>query len=408
MRKVFLPILSVIALSFASVSCSDDDPVNPEPIEGEEIVKTGIITANETWTANNIYILDGRVVVDEGVTLTIEPGTIVKAEDGQGSNASTLIVDRGGKLMANGTADSPIIFTSVNDEIVAGETESTLEVSDAGQWGGVIVLGRAPISVAAADGVGYIEGIPAGLSYGEYGGTDAADNSGSLKYLSIRFSGIALQQDAEIQGLTLGGVGSGTVIENIEIFGNLDDGIEWFGGTVNVNNVLIYGQQDDGLDLDQAYSGTIDNAFIIQTASSGSAFEIDGPEGNLTGSFTIRNVTVNMGNFADKFIADFRDRAMGRLENIYVYNVNATGSTINLNDESSVLNFNSNELSFADWEVVLPADKALASMLTSRGTTAPIAGNFTSNVSGVTAGSETVGADLAAFDWTFTKAKGAY
>lgn len=408
MRKVFLPILSVIALSFATVSCSDDDPVNPEPIPGEEVVKTGIITANETWTANNIYILDGRVVVDEGVTLTIEPGTIIKAEDGQGSNASTLIVDRGGKLIANGTADQPIIFTSVNDEIAVGEKESTLEVTDAGQWGGVIVLGRAPISVAAAEGIGYIEGIPAGLSYGEYGGTDAADNSGSLKYLSIRFSGIALEQDAEIQGLTLGGVGNGTVVENIEIFSNKDDGIEWFGGTVNVKNVVIYGQEDDGLDLDQAYSGTIDNALVIQTANSGSAFEIDGPEGNATGKFTIKNVTVNMNNQAGKFVADFRDRAMGTLENIYVYNVNASGSTVNLNDASSVANFNSDDLKFTKWEIVVPTGKTLETMLTSKGTTVPTAAKFTGNATSVQAGSQTVGADLSVFDWTFTKTKGAF
>src|SRR5690606_27108852 len=186
MKKVFLPFLSVVALSFTTVSCSDDDPITPDPTpEGEEIVKEGTLTENETWTAENIYILDGRVVVDEGVTLTIEPGTIIKAEDGQGANATALIVDQGGKIMAEGTAENPIIFTSVNDEIAAGETESSLEVGDAGQWGGVIILGKAPISVANADGIGVIEGIPANLPYGQYGGNDATDNSGSLKYVSI-------------------------------------------------------------------------------------------------------------------------------------------------------------------------------------------------------------------------------
>lgn len=405
MKKILFSALTIALLGGFS-SCSDnDDPTGPETPQGEEIVKQGIIEANETWTADNIYVLDGRVVVNEGVTLTIEAGTIIKAEDGQGSNASTLIVDRGGKLIANGTADKPIIFTSVNDDIQVGEKESTLEVEDAGQWGGVIILGNAPISVAAAEGIDYIEGIPGGLSYGEYGGNNPADNSGSLKYVSIRFSGVALEQDAEIQGLTLGGVGSGTTIENIEIYSNKDDGIEWFGGTVNVKNVLIYGQEDDGLDIDQAYSGTIENALVIQTANSGSAFEIDGPEGNAEGSFTIKNVTVNMGNFQGKLIADFRDRAMGHLENIYVYNVNATGSTVNLNDEASVLNFNASKLTFANWEIVLPTGKTIANLLTSKGTTLPTSASFIENVTSVNANAQTVGADVSVFNWTFAKAK---
>ena len=407
MKKILFSALT-IALLGGVTSCSDDNPVDPEVPQGEEIVKTGILQANETWTANNIYVLDGRVVVNDGVTLTIEPGTIIKAEDGQGSNASTLIVDRGGKLIANGTAEKPIIFTSVNDDIKVGQKESTLNIEDAGQWGGVIVLGNAPISVAAADGIDYIEGLPGGLSYGEYGGNNPTDNSGSLKYVSIRFSGVALEQDAEIQGLTLGGVGSGTTIENIEIFSNKDDGIEWFGGTVNVKNVVIYGQEDDGLDIDQAYSGTIDNALVIQTANSGSAFEIDGPEGNATGSFTIKNVTVNMGNFEGKFVADFRDGAMGRLENIYVYNVNATGSTVNINDELSVGNFNGDKLTLGKWEIVVPTGKTLEYLLTFKGETTPMLAKFTSNATSVTAGQQTVGANTSVFDWTFAKTKSAF
>ncbi|NGM64992.1 hypothetical protein [Sphingobacterium sp. SGR-19] len=407
MKKVFLPFLSVVALSFATVSCSDDDPITPDPTpEGEEIVKEGEISENETWTAENIYVLDGRVVVNEGVTLTIEAGTIIKAEDGQGANATALIVDQGGKIMAEGTAENPIIFTSVNDEIAAGETESSLEVGDAGQWGGVIILGKAPISVANADGIGVIEGIPANLPYGQYGGNDAADNSGSLKYVSIRFSGTVLSTNSEIQGLTLGGVGSGTTVENIEIFSNKDDGIEWFGGTVNAKNILIYGQEDDGLDIDQAYAGTVENALVIMTENSGSAFEIDGPEGDMKDAFTFKNITVDMGNFEGKLIADFREGALGTLENIFVHNVNESGSTVNLNDERSVLEFNDDNLTFASWEIVTPGNKTIADLFTSKGTTAPVANKFTENATAVEEG--TVGADVSVFDWTFTKSKGVF
>lgn len=407
MRKKFLPIFGALVVSLATVGCSSDDPISPgpgpTPEPGKDIVKTGILKSNETWTSNNIYVLDGRVVVDEGVTLTIEPGTIIKAKDGQESNASALIVDQGAKLVANGTAEKPIIFTSVNDNIKAGEKNSTLKASDAGQWGGVIVLGKAPISVAASSGKGYIEGIPAGLSYGEYGGTNTADNSGSLKYISIRFSGVAVAPNSEIQGLTLGGVGNGTTIENVEIFSNKDDGIEFFGGTVNVKNVVIYGQEDDGLDVDQAYSGTIDNALIIQTEKSDSALEIDGPEGNATGSFTFKNITINMNNIAGKKIADFRDGATGKLENIFVNNINTTGNVVNVNDEKTIVTLNGSKLNFVKWEFVLPAGKTVANLFTSKGTTAPDITKFTSNSIGVENGKQTVGANTSVFAWTFTK-----
>ena len=408
MKKTLFSLLALATLTYTT-SCSNDDPVGPgiDPNEpGETLVKTGILEADETWTANNIYVLDGRVVVNEGVTLTIEPGTIIKAEDGQLSNASTLIVDQGAKLIANGTAEQPIIFTSINDEIATGEVESSLDpIADAGQWGGVIVLGKAPISVANSQGIDYIEGIPSDLPYGEYGGTDASDNSGSLKYISIRFSGVALEQDAEIQGLTLGGVGNGTTIENIEIYSNQDDGIEWFGGTVKVKNVIVYGQQDDGLDIDQAYSGTIENALVIQTINSGSAFEIDGPEGNEAGAFTMKNITVDMGGQSEQLIADFRDGAAGHLENIYITNISADQSSVNINDNPSANNFLDNTLSFANWTIDLPEGKTISDLFTlGEQVTVPVDNSgFIDQV-----GEEGTGADLSAFDWTLTKLKGLY
>src|SRR5690606_10225892 len=129
---------------------------------------------------------DGKVVVGEGVTLTIEPGTIIKGAEGQETLASALVVDQGGKLMAEGTAEKPIIFTSVLDDIEQGQTQgSNLTTTSTGLWGGVIVLGKAPISVNGDLATAQIEGIPADASYGQYGGTDVADNSGVLKYISI-------------------------------------------------------------------------------------------------------------------------------------------------------------------------------------------------------------------------------
>ncbi|MDP5139240.1 MAG: hypothetical protein NWP83_02075, partial [Spirosomaceae bacterium] len=155
-----------------------------------------------------------------------------------------------------------------------------------GRWGGLIILGKAPISVEVG-AEAQIEGIPADESYGRYGGTEAADNSGVLEYVSIRHGGITIGANNEINGLTLGGVGSGTVINNVEVANTADDGIEFFGGTVNVTNALVWSQGDDGYDVDQAYAGTVTNFIYIAGNNSDHGLEIDGPEGstNANGRF---------------------------------------------------------------------------------------------------------------------------
>src|SRR5690606_7983027 len=263
---------------------------------------------------------------------------------------------------------------------------------------------NAPISATSAEAA--IEGIPADEGY-RYGGDNATDNSGSLKYVSIRFSGIALEADSEIQGLTLGGVGSGTTIENIEIFSNKDDGIEFFGGTVNAKNIVIYGQQDDGLDVDQAYKGTVDNAIVmLADGAEGSGLEIDGPEGNATGSFTFKNITIDMANKEGLLIAEFKAGATGTVENVLVKNAHANGSVVTISDDKSGNNANSGSIVFKNWVVGLPAGKSIADMFT-------IGANVTVNVNtsvfldNATAGT-TGGADLSVFNWTLSKAKGVF
>ena len=185
------------------------------------------IDANTTWEQGKIYILEGRITVLPGVTLTIQPGTIIKGREGSESNATALMVARGGKLMAVGTAEAPIIFTSVSDNIIPGEIKSpNLDPTLNGLWGGLLILGKAPISAESTSM--QIEGIPTSDLNGLYGGTEPEDNSGVIKYVSIRHGGANIGEGNEINGLTLGGVGSGTVIENIEIVANQDDGVEWF------------------------------------------------------------------------------------------------------------------------------------------------------------------------------------
>ena len=251
-----------------------------EPVENKDKVVTGIITGDTYWYADTAYEMAGKVVVEEGATLFIEAGTTIQARDGQGSVSTALIIAQGGKIEAIGTPQAPIVFTSIYDQ-------GQLDESDQGLWGGIVVLGKAPISADATPSL--IEGIPANVGYGEYGGEDTSDNSGTLKFVSIRHAGTLLGDGNELNGLTLGGVGNGTVIDQIEVVGNLDDGIEFFGGCVDASNLLVWAQGDDAFDIDQAYGGTISNFVNVEGADSDHALEIDGPEGTYSDTFIMEN-----------------------------------------------------------------------------------------------------------------------
>jgi hypothetical protein len=301
----------------ATQSATVNKTSQPEP---EIVVVSGLIEANATWTSDKIYELANRVIVTNGAILTIEAGTLIKGRTGEGSLASALIISRGSKIIAEGTAEDPIIFTSVEDEITVGESVSpNLTELDNAKWGGLLILGAAPISAKNGDTQSNIEGIPADEAYGVYGGDVADDNSGVLKYVSIRHGGSLIGAGNEINGLTLGGVGSGTVIQNIEIFATLDDGIELFGGTVNIDNLLVYWQGDDGVDIDQNYAGSITNFVVYQGDGVGTdeGLELDGPEGttNMDGKFNLINGTIVSDGVAGS-AADIKADAQGTIENV--------------------------------------------------------------------------------------------
>jgi len=216
------------------------------------------IAAGQTiyWTADKTYHLNGRVFVDDGAVLHIEAGTIIKGMPGSGENASALIVARGGKIYAEGTADRPIIFTAESDD-VTNPVDVTYDTK--GLWGGVIVLGKAPINRPA--GEHNLEGIPTTAPRGMYGGNDADDNSGVIRYVSIRHGGAEIGEGNEINGLTLGGVGAGTTIDFVEVYANKDDGFEWFGGTVNSKHLIAAFCGDDSFDMDEGLN--IKNQFVF-------------------------------------------------------------------------------------------------------------------------------------------------
>lgn len=357
------------------------------------------ITSNTTWQSGKIYILKNRISVVSGVTLTIEAGVIVKGEAGTGANATALIIARGGKLMAEGTSTSPIIFTSIADEIMPGQIESpNLDPTLNGLWGGLIVLGNAPISASAASV--QIEGIPPSDQNGLYGGNDDQDSSGEIRYVSIRHGGANIGEGNEINGLTLGGVGSKTVIENVEIIANQDDGIEYFGGTVNVKNLIVWNAGDDGVDTDQAWAGTLDNFIVLAGASTDHALEIDGPEGTLMAGNTVKNGTIK--GMVETQLGDFRDGARGTFSNIYFFGFsdpaeNGRGD-LSLSGDKTLASFAEGNLVFQNLQVTLPDGVELSTVFK----------NGTSSFANAVAeGENTVGADATVFQgWTWSSAAG--
>ena len=287
------------------------------------------ITENTTWTSGNTYIISGRIFVHNGATLTIEPGTVIKGDIGEGVNASLLTITQGSKIIAEGTPQLPIVFTSVVDDIspediAAGNFQSpNLTPEDHALWGGVLILGEAPISATYPPGndatevsVESLDIMNTGLDL--YGGNDPNDNSGSLSYVSLRHGGVNIGLGNEINGLSLGGVGNGTTIDHIEVIGFLDDGVEVFGGTVNIQNLVVWNVEDDAFDVDQAWGGTLDN-FVLYTPGR-SAFELDGPEASLMAKHTIQNGTVVMNDgvrSAQSFLVDLDDNTECDLKNIH-------------------------------------------------------------------------------------------
>ncbi len=258
-----------LLFAFAKVNYADVSKGTPfVPGDANVVVIKDSVSSNTTWTNNNVYILSGYVYVTSGNTLTIDPGTVIV---GDKNTKGTLIVERGAKIMAVGTKAAPIVFTSNEPQ---GDR-------NAGDWGGLIICGRASTNFTA--GEAQVEGGP--RSY--YGGTNDADNSGQLSYVRIEFGGIPLQPGAETNSLTLCGVGNGTKIDHIQVTYGGDDGIEWFGGTVNAKYLVSFGMLDDDFDTDAQYRGKNQFCVVVREqgyadASGSKAFESDS---YLTGSY---------------------------------------------------------------------------------------------------------------------------
>lgn len=312
--------LLIIVAAFVLASCLENDPKisdkdgiitdqNDPDLDVSDL--QGIITGRITLSATKSWLLSGPLVVSSGGKLTIEPGTTIKAAAG-GTNVY-IAVERNGEIQAVGTSSAPITITS------------NAAVPEAGDWGGLLIMGNATITggvTAVTEVVDFI--------YGNNPAVDT-DDSGDISYLMLKYTGARINGEKEFNGLTLYGVGSGTTINNIAIINGDDDGIEWFGGTVNVTNLLVVNATDDMFDYTQGWKGTLTNAFGIREEGylkvSADPRGIEG-DGNLDGltpgltpqsSPTFANITiVNNGAISMSDVVKVRRNSAGMFTNIRV------------------------------------------------------------------------------------------
>jgi hypothetical protein len=342
--KGAFPVTDGTSATDWTYSWSNFDPENTVYPATATVISSDI-TSNTTISGT--VLLQNKVYVTNNANLTILPGTIIR---GDYSTQGTLIITRGSKIFAEGTVNSPIVFTS--NEPIGNRTE--------GDWGGLVILGRGVNNQPG--GMANIEGIPA-TSLTQYGGTDDMDNSGVLKYVRIEFAGIPLEPNKEINGLTMGSVGSGTSVDFVQVSFSGDDSFEWFGGTVNCKHLISYRGIDDDFDTDFGFRGKVQFALSIRDNTKSDApgdsngFESDN---DATGSVSLpktapvfSNVTLvgPMSNGSvslptgEKFEKAFRIR---RNSSISIYNSIATGWEKGLSIEGTATeaNFNNGEATF--------------------------------------------------------------
>lgn len=329
MKKVLFGFLMLAAMTPLVLTSCDDDAEEKEVPKEEEKELVGTITEARTLDATVEYLLTGPVIVQDGGTLNIPAGTVIKAEKGFDKY---ILVLRGGKINVNGTAVAPVTITADTDD------------AKQGHWGGLIINGKAPLS-------GGTEGTTEINADHKYGGTNVSDNSGTITYLKLEYTGARSDADVEHNGLTLNGVGNGTKIENVYIPYGADDAIEFFGGSVNVKNFLAVDPDDDMFDFTQGYSGTLENAYgiwqtgYVSTESDPRGIEADG---NLDGNnptqtgqsnFTVKNMTIDLrlapstaeGNYMHDVIK-VRRGAKATIENALVIGQGQAKDLIDMND----------------------------------------------------------------------------
>ncbi|WP_233520555.1 hypothetical protein [Flocculibacter collagenilyticus] len=297
-------------------------------------VISGRITQDTVLKSGAMYALSGPVFVGndkaDSATLTIEPGVVVFGRSGN----DYLVVSRDSKINAVGSKDKPIIMTSLQD-VVGDETS-------AGQWGGMVLLGNAPSNKCPSDGSDcalQVEGVEEGAVFG---GTNWEDNSGALKYVVVKYAGYEIAPDNELNGITFGGVGSATSVDYIQVHANADDGVEFFGGAVNVKHLVLTGNQDDSIDWDNGYRGKMQHVFVQHDQNAGDAnraIEADNdgsnPDKEPMSNPTISNITIMGNNFDGKDDSEgvyLREGTAAKIYNMVITGPNEMGECLEVED----------------------------------------------------------------------------
>jgi len=327
------------ASSFLSsqVSTALGETVEVRSISGRLVASDADASGNITLSNDTVWALEGAVFVGndnaDSVNLVIEPGTIIFGRSG----SDYLVVSRGSDIEAVGTADEPIIMTSFND-VIGDEVK-------AGQWGGVIILGNAPSTKCPQDGTDcslQVEGVESGAVFG---GNDSTDDSGTLNYVVVKYAGFEIAPDNELNGITFGGVGSGTTIDYLQIHANADDGVEFFGGSVNAKHLVLTAIQDDSVDWDNGYKGKLQYVYIEHAADGSDAnrgIEGDGDGGDgLNFSLPqLANITI-VGNDFDTADADsegvlLRDQTGAHIMNMLITGAAGMGECLEMDTDDTV------------------------------------------------------------------------
>ncbi|MEI6948026.1 hypothetical protein V9K67_12585 [Paraflavisolibacter sp. H34] len=264
MKKIFLCAISAALFASGCRKIVEDgetivinNPGGSNNTTGQTITLTGKINKDTVLRANNTYLLEGMVYMTNNATLTIEPGTTIKGAY-TASKVGGLVITRGARINARGTAEKPIVFTS------------SAASPHAGDWAGIVILGKAKVNASynGQAGLGEIEGgVNDADGNGLYGGTDDTDSSGALQYVRIEYAGYAFLPDKEINSLTLGGVGNKTRIDHVQVSYAKDDAFEWFGGSVNASYLIAYRTQDDDFDTDNGFSGKVQFGLVVRDSS---------------------------------------------------------------------------------------------------------------------------------------------
>ncbi len=342
-NKLLIAIASILVLT----NCTSDDTadiiinVNGDGSTGNNTAQniSGVYTENLTLDANTEYVINGPLLMSSGTTLTIPAGTTLTALP-VGVNAY-IAIQQGAKIDAQGTASNPIVLTSASTNPGSGD------------WGGLVILGNAPINSTAP---GSTDTATSEVGQLSYGGNDPADDSGTISYMRIEYAGGAIDGNAELNALSLYAVGTGTSIDHVQVYLGSDDGVEFFGGTVNIDFLSVVGAEDDSVDWTEGYRGTITNVYIEQLAMADgdSGFEMDGfntdfslEDTNLLSRPTVNNITF-IGNADNSRAFRVRAGSGGLFNNVSISN---TGRGVIVEDDEAAFRTSDNiptDLLFTD------------------------------------------------------------